>query len=195
MGFLFTSESVSEGHPDKVSDQISDAILDEFLRRDANSKVACETLCTTGLVVVAGEVRSDVYAQIAFGDIYVKNVNHTAMLETATNDDKGIYEFIRQKDGSYTIKDTKTKELLTSMRQKNNVDLFFTNIDDTKNQAFFLRKLKKGYALQPSDTAYAVCGVKGEKAERTTPIQINRMHPAEPDSQLPYCKKHNQAQQ
>ena len=53
MGFLFTSESVSEGHPDKVSDQISDAILDEFLRRDANSKVACETLCTTGLVVVA----------------------------------------------------------------------------------------------------------------------------------------------
>ena len=59
MGFLFTSESVSEGHPDKVSDQISDAILDEFLRHDANSKVACETLCTTGLVVVAGEVRSE----------------------------------------------------------------------------------------------------------------------------------------
>ncbi len=58
MGFLFTSESVSEGHPDKVSDQISDAILDEFLRHDAASKVACETLCTTGLVVVAGEVRS-----------------------------------------------------------------------------------------------------------------------------------------
>ena len=48
MGFLFTSESVSEGHPDKVSDQISDAILDEFLRHDSNSKVACETLCTTG---------------------------------------------------------------------------------------------------------------------------------------------------
>ncbi len=59
MGFLFTSESVSEGHPDKVSDQISDAILDEFLRHDPNSKVACETLCTTGMVVVAGEVRSE----------------------------------------------------------------------------------------------------------------------------------------
>lgn len=64
MGFLFTSESVSEGHPDKVSDQISDAILDEFLRRDPESKVACETLCTTGLVVVAGEVRSDAYVDI-----------------------------------------------------------------------------------------------------------------------------------
>lgn len=64
MGFLFTSESVSEGHPDKVSDQISDAILDEFLRHDSNAKVACETLCTTGLVVVAGEVRSDAYVDI-----------------------------------------------------------------------------------------------------------------------------------
>ena len=62
--FLFTSESVSEGHPDKISDQISDAILDEFLRRDSNAKVACETLCTTGLVVVAGEVRSDAYVDV-----------------------------------------------------------------------------------------------------------------------------------
>ena len=64
MGYLFTSESVSEGHPDKVSDQISDAILDEFLRHDANAKVACETLCTTGLVVVAGEVRSEAYVDV-----------------------------------------------------------------------------------------------------------------------------------
>ncbi len=64
MAFLFTSESVSEGHPDKVSDQISDAILDEFLRNDPRSKVACETLCTTGLVVVSGEVRSEAYVDI-----------------------------------------------------------------------------------------------------------------------------------
>jgi len=58
MAYLFTSESVSEGHPDKVSDQISDAMLDEFLRYDPNSKVACETFCTTGLVVVGGEISS-----------------------------------------------------------------------------------------------------------------------------------------
>ena len=64
MAFLFTSESVSEGHPDKVSDQISDAILDEFLRNDPRSKVACETLCTTGPVVVSGEVRSEAYVDI-----------------------------------------------------------------------------------------------------------------------------------
>ena len=59
MNYLFTSESVSEGHPDKVADQISDAVLDEFLRQDRHAKVACETFCSTGLVLVGGEVRSD----------------------------------------------------------------------------------------------------------------------------------------
>ena len=59
MNYLFTSESVSEGHPDKVADQISDAILDEFLRQDPEAHVACETFCTAGLVVVGGEVTSD----------------------------------------------------------------------------------------------------------------------------------------
>ena len=64
MGYLFTSESVSEGHPDKVADQISDAVLDELLAFDPNSKVACETLVTTGQVVVAGEVKSEAYVDL-----------------------------------------------------------------------------------------------------------------------------------
>jgi len=64
MGYLFTSESVSEGHPDKVSDQISDALLDEFVKHDPESKVACETLVTTGLVVCSGEVRTKEYIDI-----------------------------------------------------------------------------------------------------------------------------------
>lgn len=62
--YLFTSESVSNGHPDKISDQISDALLDEFLKIDPDSKVACETLVTTGLVVCAGEVRTEGYIDI-----------------------------------------------------------------------------------------------------------------------------------
>ena len=62
--YLFTSESVSEGHPDKVADQISDAILDEFMAYDPNSKVACETLVTTGQVIVAGEVKSKSYIDL-----------------------------------------------------------------------------------------------------------------------------------
>lgn len=64
MSYLFTSESVSEGHPDKVADQISDALLDEFLRRDPQSKVACETLVTTGLVVLSGEIRTEGYVDV-----------------------------------------------------------------------------------------------------------------------------------
>ncbi len=64
MSYLFTSESVSEGHPDKIADQISDALLDEFLRHDPESKVACETLVTTGLVICSGEVRTRSYIDV-----------------------------------------------------------------------------------------------------------------------------------
>ena len=64
MNYLFTSESVSEGHPDKVADQISDAVLDQFLAYDPASKVACETLVTTGQVVIAGEVKSNAYIDL-----------------------------------------------------------------------------------------------------------------------------------
>ena len=64
MSYLFTSESVSEGHPDKVADQISDALIDNFLAFDPNSKVACETLVTTGQVVLAGEVKSNTYIDV-----------------------------------------------------------------------------------------------------------------------------------
>ena len=64
MSYLFTSESVSEGHPDKISDQISDALLDQFLRKDSDSKVAIETMVTTGLVVLAGEVRTTGYVDV-----------------------------------------------------------------------------------------------------------------------------------
>ena len=64
MAYLFTSESVSEGHPDKVADQISDALLDEFLRHDQNAKVACETMVTTGLTICSGEVRTHSYIDI-----------------------------------------------------------------------------------------------------------------------------------
>ena len=64
MGYLFTSESVSEGHPDKIADQISDALIDNFLAFDPHSKVACETLVTTGQVILAGEVKSDTYIDV-----------------------------------------------------------------------------------------------------------------------------------
>ena len=64
MSYYFTSESVSEGHPDKVADQISDALLDNFLAQDPESKVACETLVTTGLTVLSGEVKTNGYVDV-----------------------------------------------------------------------------------------------------------------------------------
>ena len=84
MSYLFTSESVSEGHPDKVSDQISDGILDNFLAFDPNSKVACETLVTTGQVILSGEVTSDTY-------IDVQEIARNVIKDIGYNNDK--YKF------------------------------------------------------------------------------------------------------
>ena len=84
MSYLFTSESVSEGHPDKVSDQISDGILDNFLAFDPNSKVACETLVTTGQVVLSGEITSSTY-------IDVQNVAREIIKDIGYNND--LYKF------------------------------------------------------------------------------------------------------
>jgi S-adenosylmethionine synthetase len=78
MGYLFTSESVSEGHPDKVADQISDALLDEFLRWDPESKVACETFVTTGLVICGGEVRTDGWVDVQeTARSVIRNIGYT----------------------------------------------------------------------------------------------------------------------
>ena len=77
MSYYFTSESVSEGHPDKVSDQVSDALLDNFLAFDPSSKVACETLVTTGQIVLAGEVKSDTYVDFKVARDVVNQIGYT----------------------------------------------------------------------------------------------------------------------
>src|SRR6266404_9282275 len=78
MSYLFTSESVSEGHPDKVADQISDALIDNFLAFDPDSKVACETLVTTGQVVLAGEVKSKAYLDVQeIARSVIRNIGYT----------------------------------------------------------------------------------------------------------------------
>ena len=90
MGYYFTSESVSEGHPDKICDQISDAVLDEILRYDPNAKVACETLVTTGLAVVAGEIRTN--ANVEIQDIVRDVIQHIGY-------NKSEYQFDAQSCG------------------------------------------------------------------------------------------------
>src|SRR5216117_424089 len=73
--FLFTSESVTEGHPDKIADQISDAVLDEVMRQDPKGRVACETLVTTGMAVVAGEITTSAHVDY---DQMVRSEEHTS---------------------------------------------------------------------------------------------------------------------
>lgn len=97
MPYLFTSESVSEGHPDKVSDQVSDAIIDAFLAQDANSKVACETLVTTGQVIVAGEVRSSAFVDVqAAARAIIRKIGYTKSEYMFDADSCGVLSAIHE---------------------------------------------------------------------------------------------------
>ena len=97
MSYFFTSESVSEGHPDKISDQISDALLDNFLAFDPESKVACETLVTTGQVILAGEVKSDTYLDLqAIARETINIIGYTKAEYQFTGDSCGVISLIHE---------------------------------------------------------------------------------------------------
>ncbi len=97
MAYLFTSESVSEGHPDKVADQISDALLDNFLAFDAESKVACETLVTTGQVVLAGEVKSKTYLDVQqIAREVINDIGYTKGAYQFSGDSCGVISLIHE---------------------------------------------------------------------------------------------------
>jgi len=112
MGYLFTSESVSEGHPDKVADQISDALIDNFLAFDPQSKVACETLVTTGQVVLAGEVKSKTYLDVQ--DIareVIRKIGYTKAEYMFEANSCGIFSAIHEQSSDINQGvDRKTKE-------------------------------------------------------------------------------------
>ena len=100
MGYLYTSESVSEGHPDKVADQISDAILDNLLAYDPNSKVACETLVTTGQVVLAGEVKSEAYIDLQeIARKTIRRIGYTKSEYQFDADSCGVFCAIHEQSG------------------------------------------------------------------------------------------------
>ena len=100
MNYLFTSESVSEGHPDKVADQISDALLDHFLAYDPNSRVACETLVTTGQVVIAGEVTSKAYIDLmkVTRDV-INEIGYTKSEYKFDGDSCGVFSALHEQSG------------------------------------------------------------------------------------------------
>ena len=97
MSYLFSSESVSEGHPDKVADQISDAILDQFLAYDDKARVACESFVTTGQVVIMGEVSSDVYIDLqTIARNTIKRIGYTKAEYQFDGDSCGILSAIHE---------------------------------------------------------------------------------------------------
>jgi S-adenosylmethionine synthetase len=112
MAYLFTSESVSEGHPDKVADQISDALIDNFLAFDKDAKVACETLVTTGQVVLAGEVKSTTYLDVQkIARQTIKNIGYTKSEYMFDGDSCGVFSAIHeQSDDINRGIDRETKE-------------------------------------------------------------------------------------
>jgi len=100
MSYLFTSESVSEGHPDKVADQISDALIDNFLAFDPESKVACETLVTTGQVVLAGEVKSKAYLDVqTIAREVIRKIGYTKSEYMFEADSCGVLSAIHEQSG------------------------------------------------------------------------------------------------
>jgi S-adenosylmethionine synthetase len=118
MSYLFTSESVSEGHPDKVADQISDALLDQFLAFDPESKVAIETLVTTGQVVIAGEVKSNTYVDIQeVARDLIKKIGYTKAEYRFDGDSCGIFVAIHEQSGDINRSDRKKKTRVQAIRE------------------------------------------------------------------------------
>ena len=113
MSYFFTSESVSEGHPDKVADQISDALLDNFLAFDQDSKVACETLVTTGQVVLAGEVKSNTYIDVQ--DIARRTINKIGYT-------KGEYQFSGDSCGVISLIHEQSQDINQGVDKQNKLD-------------------------------------------------------------------------
>ena len=137
MAYLFTSESVSEGHPDKVSDQISDAVLDQLLAYDPNSKVACETLVTTGQVVVAGEVKSNAYVDLQ--DVVrgtIARIGYT----------KAEYKFEAESCGIFSAIHEQSADINRGVDRKK------TTETDAMNQGAGDQGMMFGYANNETDT-------------------------------------------
>jgi len=109
--YIFTSESVTEGHPDKVADQISDSILDELLKQDPDSRVGCETLVTTGLVVVAGEITTKAYADIAkIARKTIKEIGYTEHDYSFHHEDCGVIVSLDEQSPDIAVGVNKTKK-------------------------------------------------------------------------------------
>ena len=132
MAYLFTSESVSEGHPDKVADQISDAILDNFLANDPQSHVACETMVTTGQVVVAGEVTSNSYIDVQ-GIVRdtIRRIGYTKSAYKFEADSCGIFTALHEQSSDINMGVSRGEQMMQGAGDQGM--MFGYAVDETDN--------------------------------------------------------------
>lgn len=153
MAYLFTSESVSEGHPDKVADQISDAVLDAFLSKDPQAKVACETLVTTGQVIVAGEVKSEAYVDL-------QEVVRSTIARIGYT--KAAYKFEAESCGIFSAIHEQSPQINQGVEPKNGSDTLTQGAGDQGMMFGYANNETDNYMPLPLSLAHDIVSVLSE---------------------------------
>ena len=200
--FLFTSESVSEGHPDKVSDQISDAILDACLTEDPRSRVACETLTTTGLVVVAGEITTDGYVEMAAeARNVIKEIGYTdpalgfesentAVLVTIDRQSEDIAQGVNEDDGLHKEQGAGDQGLMFGFACNQTDVLMPAPIQYSHRLVEKLAEVRKAGLvdwLRPDSKSQVTIEYKGGQIARVEAVVVSTQH--SPDVDLATIKR------
>jgi len=187
----FTSESVSEGHPDKICDQISDAVLDECLKYDPESRVACETYCTTGMVLVGGEINTQTYVDIRdIAKKVVKNIGYTDPRYGFYYDDMAVLNMIQEQSPDISQGVTEGEGLFKEQGAGDQGIMFGFACNDTEElmpapimyshkilkMAALLRKDNTLSYLRPDAKAQICVQYRGHKIERIKNIVLSTQH-------------------